>query len=202
MESLEDIAKVARLIPSHTYLLTAAFDEIRCGVLTRWVQQCASDPPSVIVAIKRGSPIEPLVRDGRCFALCRVHADDRHILRRFSEPALRGEDPFLALPSFIAATGAPIIERAQCYYDCELVGHLAPELDTRLYIGAIKAAGVLKGVSDDPPTAGEHGAPGTNGTNHENGSNGSAITRECNDANGSDGAHASSKTNGVSPQPE
>lgn len=189
MESFEDIAKVAQLIPSHTYLLTAAFEDIRCGVLTRWVQQCGNEPPSIIVAIERGSPIEPLVRDGRCFALCRVDPDDRHILRRFSEPALRGEDPFLALPSFTAVTGAPIVERAQCYFDCELIGHLAPESDTRLYIGAIRAAGVLDAMPDEQK-------PDNNGKSHKNGS---ACSNGCNGVNGT---NEPDKATGIASKPQ
>ena len=135
------IERVIGQIPNGLFLMTAAHEEARTGVLTTWVQQCSTDPPMIVVALAKGSPVEPFIRDTRSFALCLVNADDRLVQKRFGTPPSRGEDPFVAIPVTIATTGAPILDRASVYFDCDLAGHLALDCDHRLYIGLVRAAG-------------------------------------------------------------
>ena len=56
-------------IPSGVFLLTGAFGDMRGGALVRWVQQVASQPPMLVIAIEKGQPLSPIIRDSRGFAL-------------------------------------------------------------------------------------------------------------------------------------
>ena len=138
------IRNAIQLIPSGLFILTSAYHDARCGVLTRWVQPCAGTPPHVMVAVPRGNPVEPLIRDSRSFALCQVSACDRLLLRAFGRDRDIDDDPFVGLPAHCAPSGAPVIERALCYLDCELVRHVVLDADHRLYVGAVHHGQVLK----------------------------------------------------------
>lgn len=129
-------------MPQHPFLLTACAGEARTGLVTKWAQQCSTSPVLVMVAIERGTEIEPLIRDSRTFALTSLNPNDRLIPRRFNPPPPHNEDPFVGMRLLSAITGCPILKRGQYWLDCELVGHLAPDASHRIYIGQVLASGL------------------------------------------------------------
>lgn len=130
-------------IPSGLFILTAAYNGARSGVRVTWVQQCATEPPLVMAAVSTGLPVVPLIRDSRTFALCQIGAGDRLLARKFEHPAIDGDDPFLSLPVASSPGGAPILERALSWLDCEVVRHIDLESDCGLYVGRVRHGGVL-----------------------------------------------------------
>ncbi len=131
------------LVPHGHFVLTAAFGDFRGGVVVRWVQQVSSAPLLVVVAIEKGQPLSPLIRDSRRFALCQIPADDR-VLRKIFEPEREDlTDPFLGLSTIKAPSGAPVPTRAAAWLDCELTRHLDVEGNCELYVGLVHAGGVL-----------------------------------------------------------
>ncbi len=130
------------LLPSGRYLLTAAYDGTRGGVLVDWVQPCAQEPALLAVAARRGHCVEPLVRDSRCFAICIVREDDRLLERKFRAPLPPDEsgDLFDSLEVETLSTGSPIVTRSLVAYDCEVVRHFDLEADHELYVGRVVAA--------------------------------------------------------------
>jgi len=144
MVARDVIREVIDSVPHGLFLMTAAYDDTRTGVLSTRVQVCSADPCLVVISIPRGTSIEPLLRDSRSFALCRINENDRLVQRRFDPHPRRGDDPFVAMPTSTAVTGAPIVHRAVYYFDCSIVGHLAPEADCRLYLGEVRAIGILE----------------------------------------------------------
>ena len=148
------IHNALRCIPNATYVLTCAHDQYRDGIITKWVQQCSSDPPMLVVAISKGRPIEPMLRDARAFALCMVPPTDRSALRLFGSDHEADDDPFLSLSVRSAVTGMPILDQSIIWFDCKLEGHLSPDADCRLYLGQVVAAQIcdakrLKTVASD-----------------------------------------------------
>jgi len=143
-------------IPSGLFLVTAAHEGRRSGVLTRWIQRCSNNPPMVTIAMPKGMPVEPLIRDSRCFAICQISADDVLLQRKFAQIPDRGDDPFDSLTVDVAPSGAPIVKRAMSYLDCELITHLEFDSEFRLYIGLVHHAVLL---SDATPAIyyGENG---------------------------------------------
>ncbi|MHC4948004.1 MAG: flavin reductase family protein [Planctomycetota bacterium] len=137
------IADAMIQIPNGLFVVTAAFEEARSGVLAHWVQQCSTTPPMIMVAMAKGQPVEPLIRDSRAFALCQVGADDRLLHRKFATAPDRHDDPFISLSTRCAPSGAPIVERALSYLDCELVRLIDIEADHLVYIAQVLSGGVL-----------------------------------------------------------
>ena len=140
---MSDLAQAINRIPSGQFILTAAFDGARSGVLVSWVQQCATTPPMVMTALATGLPVIPLIRDNRGFALCQISAEDRFLARKFASAPDHGEDPFVTLATTPSPNGSPVVQRAMSYLDCELVRHVDLESDYGLYVGIVRAGGIL-----------------------------------------------------------
>lgn len=153
------IAAAVDLIPTGAFVLTAAYGESRGGVIVRWVQRVSSSPHLVVVAIEKGQPLSPVIRDSRRFGLCQLGPEDR-VLHRIFE-AERADlprhaqtsrmdmvDPFLGLPTRTTAAGVPILAKCQSWLECELTRHLDVEGNCELYIGLVHDGGVHR-----PPVA-------------------------------------------------
>src|SRR5690606_19270788 len=77
-------ALVAARVPHGLFIMTAAHEDSSTGTLVRWVQRCSDDPVVILVSLRRGQGIEPLIRDSRAFAICQISEDDRFLQRKFS----------------------------------------------------------------------------------------------------------------------
>ena len=165
-------------VPESVFVLTAATEHARCGVLVNWVQRCSMTPPMVMVAMPIGQSVEPTILESRHFTLCQLPADDRFLLRRFAACAPEKDDPFFATSTRTAPSGAPIIDNAVAFLDCELVRHLDLETGCGIYIGMVKHGGVLNdnapsiriGLSGDALL--RHVGMNGHGHGHANGTNG------------------------------
>jgi flavin reductase (DIM6/NTAB) family NADH-FMN oxidoreductase RutF len=136
----ETIAALTR-IPASQYLITTAYGETRDGRLVERVQQCGTSPPMLLVAMEKGHPLSPLIRDSRTFALSLLDPNERLLQRVFGPDRRIGEDPFLTYPHKVGVLGAPIVTRATAWFDCEVVRHLDMETNFELYVGVVHAAG-------------------------------------------------------------
>jgi flavin reductase (DIM6/NTAB) family NADH-FMN oxidoreductase RutF len=146
-------------IPSSDFLLTAGLGDFRGGILARWIQQVSSGPPMVLVAIEKGQPLSPIIRDARFFGLCEPRADDRLLRKLFAESpdeARPDGDPFVGMPLLLTSHGVPIPRRAASWLECELVRHLDVEGSCELYVGLVHAAG----VSEEPTSPVAKPTPG------------------------------------------
>lgn len=128
-------------IPSGVFLLTGAFGDMRGAALVRWVQQVASQPPMLVIAIEKGQPLSPIIRDSRGFALCLIAANDPVCTRLFKQIPEHTQDPMISIPCMKTPSGAPVPLRATAWFDCEIVRHFDIEADHEVYIGCIHHAG-------------------------------------------------------------
>lgn len=128
-------------IPSGVFLLTGAFGEMRGASLVRWVQQVASQPPMLVIAIEKGQPLSPIIRDSRGFALCLIGAKDPVCTRLFRQLPEHTQDPMISIPCMKTPSGAPVPLRATAWFDCEIIRHFDIEADHEVYIGCIHHAG-------------------------------------------------------------
>lgn len=138
----QKIGKALAQIPCSLYVMTACHENRSRGVLVGWVQQVSFEPPMVLVALRKGRHIVPLIHDSHSFALCQLSISDKLSLRRFQESVDPEVDQFQGLDVIRAVTHSPILARAVAYMDCELVRHFDIDADHDLYIGHIRDAGV------------------------------------------------------------
>ena len=125
-------------IPSGVFVMTAAYDGKRTGLRVHLVQRAADFPPSVSVALQKGHPISPLVRDARAFGLCLVAEDDHFLGRRFIDADFNeDDDPFDAIEVVTRETGSPLISRAMAWLDCSVSMHIDFDSDHEIYIAEV-----------------------------------------------------------------
>ena len=132
-------------VPAAQFLITTAFGETRDGRIVERVQQCGTQPPMLLVAMEKGHPLSPLIRDSRTFAVSLLDPNERLLQRVFGPDRRIGEDPFLTYPHTVGQLGAPIVTRAAAWFDCEVVRHLDMETNFELYVGVVHAAGIGSG---------------------------------------------------------
>lgn len=130
------------MLPRPLFVLSAMFEGYRRGQLVRHVQLSSTSPPTVSVALPKGQPISPLIRDSKAFGLCQIPDDDEFLERKFAGGHLSGfdeggSDPFDSLEPVNGATGSPLIARSLICLDCRVTMHLDFETDFELYIGEV-----------------------------------------------------------------
>lgn len=129
-------------IPSGLFVLTAAHEDRRLGMLVGWVQQVCFEPAMVSISIEKGTPIMPLISESRQFALCQLGKDDGRHVRKFGGQTDLGDDPFLGQPLIKPVLPKlPIIASSKSYLECELVCHMDVEGDHDVFVGTIRGAG-------------------------------------------------------------
>ncbi len=138
------------LLPSAVFLMTAAFEGKRVGVMVGSVQACDLTPPLLCVAMRKGQGIEPIIRDARTFAINIIDPKDKLVLRKFADPNHAREvgDPFDGMPVEKLVTGAPILKKSLAAFDCEVVRHIDIAADHELYIGQVLACKMYAGARD------------------------------------------------------
>lgn len=119
------------------FALASEFGRSRSIILVRWVQFCCIDPPMVAVSVRKGRPIEPIIRDSHAFALSRLDPAESFIWRKLHKADEHADDPLELIQYDRLATGSPCIRRALCSLDCEVVRHIDLEGDHELYVGQI-----------------------------------------------------------------
>ena len=133
------------LLPQTLFIMTAAHEHRTRSLLVSWVQQVSFEPPMVVVSLRKGREIVPLIHDSHAFALNQIAHDDRLLLRKYNGDAPVGDDPVTMLETCRKTTGSPILCRAVTYMDCELVRHIDIDGDHDLYVGMIRDADMLNG---------------------------------------------------------
>ena len=111
------------------------------GMTANAVTSLSLDPPLVLLAIARESQSHARFRDGKCFALNILSADQEEISNRF---ASSGPKDFDDLATKTVQTGAPILEEALGWVDCTLVEILRGG-DHDIFIGEIVAGDARDG---------------------------------------------------------
>jgi flavin reductase (DIM6/NTAB) family NADH-FMN oxidoreductase RutF len=136
------VAPVLARVPAGSFVLTSAFADLRAGVTVKWVQQCSTNPPMVMVAVQKGHVLSPLIRDSRSFCVCQLDPGDQSTPRAF-DLQTPGIDPFIGSSVDRTASGCPVPARAVGYLDCELARHVDIDGDCEIYVGVIHHAATL-----------------------------------------------------------
>lgn len=119
------------------FVMTSAFENDRSAILVEWVQQCALTPPMICVAVRKGRPIEPIIRDSHAFALCEIADHDLTFDRMIRRACEHDDDILESLPYETLRTGSPCVMRSNRVLDCEVIRHVDFEADYELYIAQV-----------------------------------------------------------------
>ena len=93
----EGVARALSRVPSGLFVLTAGAGEQATGMLASWVQQVGFEPPTVMVALKKGRAIEELVRREGVFCLAVLDEQSKPLMGHFARGFAPGEPAFEGL---------------------------------------------------------------------------------------------------------
>jgi flavin reductase (DIM6/NTAB) family NADH-FMN oxidoreductase RutF len=142
------IGRALARLPSGLYVLTAGSGAAATGMLVSWVQQVAFEPPALIVALRRGRPLEALVRAQRAFCLAVIDEQSRSLLAHFARGFEAGEPAFAGVDLAHSQAGIPYPARAQAHLDCRVRGVVDDWGDHAVVCGEVVAG---EGRSDALP---------------------------------------------------
>jgi flavin reductase (DIM6/NTAB) family NADH-FMN oxidoreductase RutF len=143
-------------MPSGLYVLGSTDRaQRRNGMTLNWVTQVAFDPKLVAVSVEDTAYTHELLTAGGVFALSFVAQVDRALVRKFTKPVdvdleagtLNG------VPFHPGTTGAPILDQAVGYVDCE-IRHTLPLGDHTLFVGEVVDAAFQ--ADEDTPVLAMH----------------------------------------------
>ena len=140
--------KVAlRKIPHGVYIVGVK-DGAQINAFTAtWFTQVSFTPPLVALGIKRDSHSFEMIKQGKVFSVNLLGKDQKPVAEHFVKPATVVGEKLKDIRHRFGITGAPILEEAIAYVECEL-REIANELgDHAVVIGEVVEAGVRK---DEP----------------------------------------------------
>lgn len=92
------------------------------GMTTNWLTQVSFEPKLVAVGVEHPALTHRLICEGGVFSVCTIAREDRAIVRKFTKPVDVDHDA-RTLNGFAfhtGVTGAPILDQAPAYLDCEV----------------------------------------------------------------------------------
>lgn len=137
--------RVLWTMPYGLYVVGSRAGDRRNGMTLNWVTQLSFDPKLVGIGVENGALTRDLIGEGRVFSLCIVDREDRAIVRKFTKPVLVDEAAMTmnGFPFHDGRTGAPILDQAVAYVDCE-VRQEVPTGSHTLFVGEVVDAAFQK----------------------------------------------------------
>ncbi|MDQ4098260.1 MAG: flavin reductase family protein [Actinomycetota bacterium] len=137
--------RVLWTMPYGLYVVGSRAGDRRNGMTLNWCTQVSFDPKLILVSVEQGAITHDLMLEGRVFSLNLVDREDRAIVRKFTKPVevdVEGRT-LNGFPFHDGRSGAPILDQAVAYVDCEVRHHHDVGGHT-LFVGEVIDAGFQK----------------------------------------------------------
>ena len=125
MNNVNPIEALFRQLTQGVYVVGAAHNEQRDAFTAAWVMQVSYSPLLLAVSINPEHASYPLVKGARAFTVNVLKQGQLEVARRFGTRSGREYDKLAGVRWYPGRSGAPVLEDALAYFDCELTGHLA-----------------------------------------------------------------------------
>lgn len=149
-----DAKKTAlRMIPYGIYVLTSEGKDGQVAASTvNWVTQTAFQPPLVVVGVKTDSGAHAIIKESKVFALNILGKHQKGQAFTFFKPLQREGNSIGGEPFRKGSLGAPILEKAPAFVECQLVDTIEKG-DHSIFVGEVKDAGIAVPPSGRPDDA-------------------------------------------------
>lgn len=122
------------------FFLTASGTDKSHGVMAEFVMPCANTPPMLMVAVRKGMALSPLIRDSRMFTISAVEGIALAHARRLDQMIIDQVDSFMGIKVDYTPSGIPVLANSLAWFECELARHIDIDADCELYVGIVRAA--------------------------------------------------------------
>ena len=141
------------MIPYGLYVLTAEGEDGKLAAATvNWVTQTAFKPPLVVVGVTADSGAHAIIKESGTFALNILGKDQKGQAFTFFKPLEREGDTIGGEPFRKGSLGAPILQNAPAFVECQLVDTIEKG-DHSIFVGEVKDAGVAVPPAGRPDDA-------------------------------------------------
>lgn len=139
---MNEISELFHRLTAGVYAVGVAEGAKRDAFTAAWVMQASFDPLLLAVSINPGNASYPLLHNSGGFTVNVLKEDQLGMARRFGTRSGRDEDKLAGIPWRPGRNGAPILEAALAYFDCELAGRMRAG-DHELVLGRVTDGKVL-----------------------------------------------------------
>lgn len=146
---LEAKKKALRKIVHGVYVVGVKQDSKLNAFTATWITQVSFKPPLVVVGVSKDALSYQMIEASRVFVINFLGSDQKLLAQHFLKPAHLGGNKLEGVKFHLGKTGAPILEEAVAYVECE-VRDIHPGGDHAVVIGEVVEAGVHRDV--DPLT--------------------------------------------------
>ena len=133
-------------MPSGLYIVGSTDKaQRRNGMTLNWATQVSSEPKLLAISVELAALTNELITEGRVFSFNIIDREDRAIVRKFTKPVEVDLEArtLNGFPFHDALSGAPILDQAVAYVDCEVRESVVVGEHT-LFVGEIVDAGFQK----------------------------------------------------------
>lgn len=137
--------RVLWTMPYGLYVTGSRAGDRRNGMTVNLVTQVATEPKLVGMAVIKEAHTHELITEGRVFSICMIDREDKAMVRKFVKPVevdLQART-LNGFPFHDGVSGAPILDQAVAYVDCEL-REAVDCGDHTFFIGEVVDAGFQK----------------------------------------------------------
>src|SRR4051812_37950909 len=139
---MTDVAALFHRLSYGVYVVGVGAGDRRDGFTAAWVMQASFDPLLLAVSINQNNASYELLHAGGGFTVNVLKEGQLDLARRFGTRSGRDEDKLAGLRWKPGRSGAPILDQALAYFDCELAGrHRAG--DHELVLGRVVDGSIL-----------------------------------------------------------
>ncbi len=136
-----DIPSLFRQLSLGVYVIGVAHGRRRSAFTAASVMQISYSPLLVLVGVNPEHAAYRLMRGGSSFAVSVLKQDQRDLARHFGTQSARPDDKLAGHPWHPGRRGAPILDNALAFFDCETAGEW-PAGDHRIILGEVVDGGI------------------------------------------------------------
>jgi flavin reductase (DIM6/NTAB) family NADH-FMN oxidoreductase RutF len=130
------IEALFRQLSLGVYVVGAAYNEQHDAFTAAWVMQVSFDPLLLALSIHPEHASYPLVKEARAFTVNVLKQGQLEVARRFGTRSSRDYDKLAGVRWHPGRSGAPVLDDALAYFDCEVTGNF-PAGDHELLLGRV-----------------------------------------------------------------
>jgi flavin reductase (DIM6/NTAB) family NADH-FMN oxidoreductase RutF len=121
---MNEVTTLFRRLTYGVYVVGVADGDERDAFTAAWVMQTSFDPLLLALSINPEHASFPLLQAGGGFTVNVLKQNQQDLARRFGTRSGRDEDKLAGIRWRPGRTGAPILDDALAYFDCELSGEM------------------------------------------------------------------------------
>lgn len=131
---MNEIAALFRKLSVGVYVIGVADAERHGAFTAAWVTQVSFDPPLVVLSVNPQNASYAILRAAGAFTVNVLKHGQLELARRFGTTSSREHDKLAGIPWHTGENGAPALDEALAYFECELQDR-HPAGDHELVVG-------------------------------------------------------------------